>query len=229
MEKQLGCLAARILRSIYYPTSSFMRADKSKSGSMVWKGLCWGRDLLDVGSRMRIGSGSAVSRTSGFLAEQPFRFLHRRNKLVHGKDRVGLDSVVSWCRGYISDWLAANCPPDQAASGAQEARGIRWKPPTSGTYKLNIDAALEVQHLPVGLGTVIRDHMGFVMASSAQRVEANFTPQIAEAMAISRGLKFAVDSGLFPIMVESDALEIVKLDIFRGRDTCGYWFRCGRQ
>lgn len=36
-------------------------------------------------------------------------------------------------------------------------------------------------------------------------------PQITEAMAILRGLIFAIDSGLLPIKVESDALEVVNL------------------
>ncbi|KAK3193676.1 hypothetical protein Dsin_024986 [Dipteronia sinensis] len=48
------------------------------------------------------------------------------------------------------------------------------------------------------------------MASSAQRIEANYSPQVAEAVTIYRGLRFAIDSGLGLIMVESDATSVVK-------------------
>ncbi|KAK2635282.1 hypothetical protein Ddye_030074 [Dipteronia dyeriana] len=62
----------------------------------------------------------------------------------------------------------------------------------------------------VGLGIVIRDCLGFVLGASAQRVAANFSYQIVEALEIFRGLTFAVESGLLPI-IESDALEVVNL------------------
>ncbi|KAK3229102.1 hypothetical protein Dsin_000983 [Dipteronia sinensis] len=61
MEKNLGCLVIRILKSSYYPTNSFMKTNETDYGSMVWKGLCWGRDLLDIGARIKIGTCSIVS------------------------------------------------------------------------------------------------------------------------------------------------------------------------
>ncbi|KAK2651236.1 hypothetical protein Ddye_018725 [Dipteronia dyeriana] len=61
MEKNPGCLGARILKRCYYPTSSIMKTCTSDSDSMVWKNLYWGRELLDSGSRMRIGSDFTVS------------------------------------------------------------------------------------------------------------------------------------------------------------------------
>ncbi|KAK3217644.1 hypothetical protein Dsin_011614 [Dipteronia sinensis] len=60
-----------------------------------------------------------------------------------------------------------------------------------------------------GVGLVIRDHCGTVVASSSQQVEAYFSPQIAEAVAILRCMIFAVDSGLVPAVIESDALGVV--------------------
>ena len=47
------------------------------------------------------------------------------------------------------------------------------------------------------------------MASSVQQLEASFTPQVAEVVAILRGIEFATDLGLVPIVVESDALGVV--------------------
>ncbi|KAK3192969.1 hypothetical protein Dsin_024279 [Dipteronia sinensis] len=49
------------------------------------------------------------------------------------------------------------------------------------------------------------------MGSSAQRIEANFSPQIAEAVAILRGIVFAKDMGFLPAVVESDALGVVNI------------------
>ncbi|KAK3189008.1 hypothetical protein Dsin_028569 [Dipteronia sinensis] len=61
MDKNPESLTARVMRSYNYPFSTFMRADISVGGSQIWKGLCWGRGLLDTGSRWMIGTGSLVS------------------------------------------------------------------------------------------------------------------------------------------------------------------------
>ncbi|KAK3211119.1 hypothetical protein Dsin_015825 [Dipteronia sinensis] len=99
----------------------------------------------------------------------------------------------------------------QLAMTGYNRQHIRWKAPMVGMYKLNKDAALDMRQLCVGMGLAIRDHAGNVMATSAQRIDASFTPQLAEAIAILRGLQFAIETGLFPILVESDALEVVNL------------------
>ncbi|KAK2642329.1 hypothetical protein Ddye_024092 [Dipteronia dyeriana] len=46
------------------------------------------------------------------------------------------------------------------------------------------------------------------MASSAQFVKADYSPQVVEAIAILRGLIIARDSGLLPCVVEFDALVV---------------------
>ncbi|KAK3195697.1 hypothetical protein Dsin_027007 [Dipteronia sinensis] len=61
----------------------------------------------------------------------------------------------------------------------------------------------------VGLGIIVRDAAGEVLASSAQRVLAGFSIDSAEAMAVCRGLLFTEDSGLLPVSVETDALVVV--------------------
>ncbi|KAI9195822.1 hypothetical protein LWI28_018444 [Acer negundo] len=94
---------------------------------------------------------------------------------------------------------------------------VCWQPPSSGLYKLNTDASLDSTSQQIDLGMVIRDQEGFIMGSSAQRVDANFSPKVAEALAILRGLIFAVDIGLLPVSVELDTLEVVSL-INSGKD-----------
>ncbi|KAK3218732.1 hypothetical protein Dsin_012702 [Dipteronia sinensis] len=44
---------------------------------------------------------------------------------------------------------------------------------------------------------------------SSQRIEASFSPQVAEALAISRGLQLAIDTGLHPCRIESDEKIVV--------------------
>ncbi|KAK3199349.1 hypothetical protein Dsin_022764 [Dipteronia sinensis] len=49
------------------------------------------------------------------------------------------------------------------------------------------------------------------MAVSAQRIQASYSPQVAEAVALLRGIILAAETGLSPIVVESDPLGVVNL------------------
>uniref|UniRef100_A0A803Q6D6 Reverse transcriptase zinc-binding domain-containing protein n=1 Tax=Cannabis sativa TaxID=3483 RepID=A0A803Q6D6_CANSA len=50
-------LLARVLKNSYYPNVSFMEAGCPPGASCVWKGICWGRKILQEGARWRIGNG----------------------------------------------------------------------------------------------------------------------------------------------------------------------------
>ncbi|KAK3204998.1 hypothetical protein Dsin_019044 [Dipteronia sinensis] len=41
-------LTARVLKGCYYADTSFSEAKSRSSGSMIWKGLIWGRDIIEA-------------------------------------------------------------------------------------------------------------------------------------------------------------------------------------
>ncbi|KAK3224771.1 hypothetical protein Dsin_004633 [Dipteronia sinensis] len=84
-----------------------------------------------------------------------------------------------------------------------------WVPPNSGLFKLNTDAALNASGGVVGVGSVVRDSMGCVLATSSQQVVATYNAQLAEAVAIHRDLVLACKTGLYPVEVESNAKVVV--------------------
>ncbi|KAK3229086.1 hypothetical protein Dsin_000967 [Dipteronia sinensis] len=83
--------------------------------------------------------------------------------------------------------------------------------PDEGCFKINIDAALDIDGYVVGFGLVVRNSHGLVVALSVQRVIASFCSLTAETMAILRGINFAIDLGVRPVVIESDALAAIKL------------------
>ncbi|KAK2646956.1 hypothetical protein Ddye_022151 [Dipteronia dyeriana] len=58
---------------------------------------------------------------------------------------------------------------------------------------------------------VIREYEGQVMGTSVQRLDAGYSPEIAEAVAILCGIVFAEESGLMPVVDESDTLGVVQM------------------
>ncbi|KAI9198073.1 hypothetical protein LWI28_009622 [Acer negundo] len=61
----------------------------------------------------------------------------------------------------------------------------------------------------VGFGIVIRNSEGLVMACSSQKLEASYSPQVAEAVALLCGLQLACDTGLYPCQADSDVAVVV--------------------
>ncbi|KAK0603417.1 hypothetical protein LWI29_004743 [Acer saccharum] len=137
-----------------------------------------------------------------------WRIWYDRNLWVHSGERINLGDVAAWCSSYLREFKDANLVED-GRLGMVIPSPARWQPPSSGLYKLNTDASLDSTSQRIGLGMVIRDQEGFVMGSSAQRVDVNFSPKVAEALAILRGLIFAVDTRLLLVSVKSDVLEVM--------------------
>ncbi|KAL5865476.1 hypothetical protein ACOSQ3_002990 [Xanthoceras sorbifolium] len=85
----------------------------------------------------------------------------------------------------------------------------RWKAPSPGWYKVNSDAAVDSVRKRVGLGVVIRDCQGQVMAALSQVYPLLVSLEIAEAMAIRRGIQLVSELVLSPFGLESDASSVV--------------------
>ncbi|KAK2646057.1 hypothetical protein Ddye_021252 [Dipteronia dyeriana] len=110
----------------------------------------------------------------------------------------------------MTDYRDAN-KKEKGPSSIGDCVENSWLPPDDRWYKVNTYAAISSDEMKMGLGIIIRDNKGAVMASSAQYLNAGYSPQVAEAMAIFRGLQFAVDTGLVPCMIESDAQVVINL------------------
>ncbi|KAK2635147.1 hypothetical protein Ddye_029939 [Dipteronia dyeriana] len=70
----------------------------------------------------------------------------------------------------------------------------------------------------VGVGLIVRQSNGLVSVASAQCFTACFSPPVAEAVAILRGLQCVVNCGFYPVVLESDAKWVVDL-INSGNET----------
>ncbi|KAL5856433.1 hypothetical protein ACOSQ3_003891 [Xanthoceras sorbifolium] len=112
-------------------------------------------------------------------------------------DDSGDDSNGYNARDYMCQSAGPIGPsPNTAASQDKQARC--WFPPVLGYWKINTEFALDVTKGAVGVRIIIRNHLGLVCASAAQKLVANFSPMVAEAVALLLGISFAVNSGLCP-------------------------------
>ncbi|KAL5860856.1 hypothetical protein ACOSQ3_002173 [Xanthoceras sorbifolium] len=69
---------------------------------------------------------------------------------------------------------------------------------------------------------MIRNSTGLAIAISAICLTGSFCPLLDEALAIRRGLQLAVETGLSPILLESDSLGAINV-ILRAQSLVLVW------
>lgn len=71
----------------------------------------------------------------------------------------------------------------------------RWTIPALGHVKLNWDTAICSQRGLIGLGVVVRDHEGAVLAVRSRVQDGFFEPLVAEAWAAGQAVQFGKEMG----------------------------------
>jgi ribonuclease HI len=85
-----------------------------------------------------------------------------------------------------------------------------WKRPATGVYKINVDAAFDVDTGRGATGAIIRDSRGNFVAASCVFTDIAVDATSMEASALLAGLQLAEQFGAQSLVVESDSLEVVR-------------------
>ena len=82
--------------------------------------------------------------------------------------------------------------------------------PAPDSYKINYDGALSNANNKSGIGVVLQDCHGEVIASLVQQLDQAYQPVEVEAMATCRAVEFGSELGLHRAIVEGDSEVVVK-------------------
>ena len=82
---------------------------------------------------------------------------------------------------------------------------VRWKPPDASLVKINFDGAIFRDENRSGIGVVVRDHTGAILASVALSLSPALQPAEIEAIAAARALEFGQELGLTEAVLEGDS------------------------
>ena len=85
----------------------------------------------------------------------------------------------------------------------------KWSPPELGVYKLNFDGAIFEGAARAGLGVVVRDAEGMIIAALSQNIQLPSSVDLVEALAARRAILFAQELCLAHVMVEGDSLRVI--------------------
>lgn len=131
---------------------------------------------------------------------QSWLIWHRRNTLLYGGSMQHPMQLNKRATDYLKEYRDAQTL--LVASSASPGFLQNWKPPPGQLYKLNFDAANF--DTGSGVGAVIRNAAGEVMAALSSRGEVVSDSEEAEVLACRKALEFAIDAGFSELMVEGD-------------------------
>lgn len=135
-------------------------------------------------------------------------WIWRNDKVFNlGRWKKVLD-LPAWAHDYIFEYGAANVNP---LPRFQASDIVHWHPPAEGLYKINTDASFYVTNLQAGLGIVIRNHRGQVMATATKYLDYVHSIDVAEALAAAEGLQLAAEIGVHPVILETDSSRVFNL------------------
>ncbi|XP_024041999.1 uncharacterized protein LOC112099126 [Citrus clementina] len=131
-------------------------------------------------------------------------FLFKRKKLDPLISTVKAEAVVEAFRRYKK-------LEHQQMESSKAERAKQWKPPPKNWYKANVDAAIDNQRQRVGLGVVVRNDNGDIVAAAIKPSTFNGEVSFAEAEAIEWEMQVAGSAGITSVIFESDCQVAVDL------------------
>jgi ribonuclease HI len=172
-----------------------------------------------------------------------WRIWHNHNEMTHNKLCPSIEGFRRFLISYLESlFLIKQHPTGDIAKGKMvvdsyagfKARTIQqadrrkerkhWRVPDIGYMKLNTDGAF-VSSREAGMGMVLRDHHGVVVAAACREAIQCRDATDAELMAIEEGVHLALLWNTLPIVVETDCAEAIDLIRESTPNTSIYAFR----
>jgi ribonuclease HI len=186
----------------------------------VQKSSCSDLDFLQVAER--ILEKCDMEEFQNFVIVTR-RIWLRRNAFLHEGSFSHPVSIIKQAESLIEEFNQAQ--PGVSRVCTQEKLPIsgKWINPQQGWFKVNWDAAVGKQAGRIGLGAVIRNHRGEMVAARSLTRVGLLEPAAAEAVAAIVVIQLAREMGLQQIYVEGDAKVIVDAVVSQAPD----WSRRG--
>ncbi|KAK7857643.1 putative ribonuclease h protein, partial [Quercus suber] len=166
-----------------------------------WIAEMKGRSVKDIFER-----AFAEKLDAALLAFTSWGVWNRRNKIRFKEAACPLEQLLTLSKDRKTEFHSL-----QSTVGRQQhRRHTRWKPPDHGTYKINYDGAIFPQQGKAGIGVVVRDEVGAVLASLSQQMPLPTTVAQVEALAARRAVEFALEMGVTIVVIEGDSESICR-------------------
>lgn len=147
------------------------------------------------------------------------QFWSRRNKLRVGEHVAPLAKINALATDSLLEFQCAQSHPQPSV---KKVISSRWSPPPMGWAKINFDGATFKDKNLTGLGGVIRNDKGLVMAAFTQIIPLPTSIETVEVLAARSALVLALELSLNQVQLEGDSEIIFKALSKGGMDSSSY-------
>ena len=142
------------------------------------------------------------------LAYTTWTIWNQRNKVRLNLQACPLHHVAEQTAELLAQYRA-----NTEASGMQVRSngngGNRWKALQAGFMKVNFDGAVFDDANKLGVGVVVRDSYGAVLASCSKKIFQAYKAEVTEALTVGKAFSFA-RVGFPNVILEGDALGLIQ-------------------
>ena len=138
----------------------------------------------------------------------------RKNKTRCNEPSVPLGKILESAASLLMEFQSS------VKYGAKTVtqRNIKWKPPDGVTVKTNFDGAMFAESDQAGIGVVVRNHRGHVMATLAKKIPKPASIEVLEVLVAWRAVQFTLELGFAHAIFEGDE-EIVTKALAEGNSS----------
>ena len=129
----------------------------------------------------------------------------QRNKTRLKDNPLPIRMVAGFAKKYLCEFRGL----DSKRTHRQPTSSTRWHPPIAGSVKINYDGAMFGESDNAGIGVVIRNHEGKVLAAFSEKIAKPPTVEILELLAARRAIVFTAESGYENLVCEGDSESVV--------------------
>ena len=126
----------------------------------------------------------------------------RRNKFRFGEEVANLKLLNSMTRDALQEFQHANITAPKPSLAQSHTK---WMPPPTNWVKVNFDDAVFQESGEAGLGTIIRNDRGLVMATLTLVIPLPTSVEMVEVLAAQRALIFAKELDFDHVILEGDS------------------------
>ena len=134
---------------------------------------------------------------------------HRRNQLRVSSIDFPRSQVIQQATQALSTFQHSQQSLSQPSATQRTQPRTLWCPPPPNCFKLNFDGASFPELDKAGLGVVVHDSQGSMIASLSEQAPLPFSSDIVEAMAAARALVFAQELGITEFVLEGDSEVVI--------------------
>ncbi|KAL0012228.1 hypothetical protein SO802_007336 [Lithocarpus litseifolius] len=127
---------------------------------------------------------------------------HNRNAQTVGAVTVPLEKIYTDAVERLQEFHAVQ---DIPLKQRMVDHPTHWLPPLPTQYKANSDGAIFQDTGLAGIGVVIRDFEGMVLAALSERIPLPSTVEDVEALACRKAISFSIELGLQDVVFEVDS------------------------